>query len=117
MKWIVLAVLPLILSLPSVAGDGPAGLSPTDRLKVREAQLALAQSHIALLQEQVKVKEAETSISALIQSLKTQYACPTCELQSDLTWKCPPPAPTPQADTQLKTPAPPKASGQTSKKE
>lgn len=110
-------MLGLFCTVVVAASDLPASLSPTDRLLVREAQLSLAQAHITLLQDQLRVKESEAALSALIQSLKTQYACPDCELQSDLTWRKRTPAPKPETAAPQATPAPPKASGQTSKKE
>jgi hypothetical protein len=97
--------------------EGANTLLDSDRVQIREAQLALAQAHIARLQAEVQVKEQlgviqaqEKRLTDLIESLKKQYACSNCELAVDFTWVKKP------APSEAKAPAPEK-SGQTSKKE
>ena len=86
-----------------------------DRLLIRDVQLAMAQAHIDRLQSELKVKDTEVKLGALLQSLKTQYTCLDCELQADFTWKRTPAVAKPGSPASNTTPAPPKASGQTSK--
>ena len=94
--------------------EGAAALLDADRLQIREAQLVLAQAHIARLQAEVTVKEQESVIQAhekrltdLLESLKKQYACAECELNADFTWARKP------APSKPATPAP--DGGQTTK--
>lgn len=96
--------------------EGAAALLDADRLQIREAQLVLAQAHIARLQAEVTVKEQESVIQAhekrltdLLESLKKQYACAECELNADFTWARKP------APSKPATPAP--EGGQSQKKE
>ena len=94
----------------------PAPLKDADRLLVRDAQLALAQAHIARLQAEADVTAAKTVIGQLVQSLKTKYACPDCTLNSDFTWTPEPtPAQTVTVPSSAATPTP--EGGTNSKKE
>jgi ribosomal protein L12E/L44/L45/RPP1/RPP2 len=104
-----------------MATDAPKPLDTPDRLLVREAQLELTQAHIARLQAEAQVRVAEDRITRLVQTLKTQYACPDCQLNNDFTWT-PAPAPAataeaPKGQTPAPPKAPPKAGGQSSQKE
>ena len=83
----------LILAAILVFAADTKALDPADQVRVREAQLSLAQAHIARLQAEVQVKEQLSVIQAqekrltdLIESLKKQYACSDCELAVDFTW-------------------------------
>ncbi len=99
---------------PAPKPSDPKPLGIEDRLLVREAQLELSQAHIARLQAEAQVRVAEDRLTRLVQTLKTQYACPDCQLQNDFTWT---PAKEAKAGVPGSTPAPPKASGQSSQKE
>ena len=108
----------LLLSLPALSADtasvdreGSMILAAADRLRVREAQLALSNAHVARLEAEAAVRDATDQLSQLLQSLRTQYACPDCELKNDLTW-----VPKPKADAPKPIPAPEKARGQTPEK-
>ncbi len=92
-----------------VERKGLSALILADRLRVREVQLSMARAQIARLEAEAAVRDAEDQIGQLLQSLKTQYACPDCELRNDLTW-----VPKPKAEAPNTTPAPEKAGGQTS---
>lgn len=117
-----LTILPALLLVMACFGQSSAPPKPVnkqdlsvlvtmDQLRIREVQLVLAQAHIARLQAEARVKEAEQQINQIVQELKVQYACPDCTLNADMTWTKPaPPAP------ESKTPAPPE-DGQTSTKE
>ncbi len=85
----------------------PKPIELGDRILVREAQLSLAQAHIARLQAEAQVRQAQDSLGELLSTLKTRYSCQGCELNSDFTWVQPPKT----------TPAPNAASGQSSDKE
>ena len=104
----------LCLTLPLYSQANPAAkpLEVADKLLVREAQLELSQAHIARLQAEAQVRVAEDRLSRLVQTLKTQYACPDCQLNNDFTW-----IPAKAEESKDATPAPPKASGQSSQKE
>ena len=101
--------------------EGVKILLDADRVQIREAQLALAQAHIARLQaeseaqkHQMAIQALEKRINDLLESLKKQYACSDCELAVDFTWVRKPATSEPKPAA---TPAPEKASGPTSKKE
>ena len=102
---------------PEVKREGAVSLIDADRLSIRESQLSVAQAHIAFLQAQAQAREAEMGLTRLVETLKTQYACQSCELNADFTWKRPLPAKPEENAASRETPAPSKASGQTSKKE
>lgn len=94
--------------------EGTAALLASDRLQIREAQLALAQAHIARLQAEAEAQKHQMAIQALekrltdlLESLKKQYACSECELAVDFTWVRKP------APSKPATPAP--DGGQTTK--
>jgi len=73
--------------------EGRASLADPDRLLIREAQVAMAQGHIARLQAEAQVREAqenirkaEEQIRGLIQQFQKEYACQGCNLNLDFTW-------------------------------
>lgn len=112
-------ILTLLLGLSAQCADTPKPLDNPGRLLVRDAQLSLSQAHIQRLQGEVAVRDAEAALIRLLQTLKTQYACPDCQLNNDFTWTAP--APPAKAESGNQTPAPPKAppkaGGQSSQKE
>lgn len=113
----ILIFLSLLTGVVIQGSDQPAKpLADSDRLLIREAQLALSQAHVARLQIEIQVREAEDRIKQLVQNLKTQYACSDCELNADFTWTRKPQG-QPEAASKAKTPAPTTAGGQTSNKE
>lgn len=118
---ILLLILVLLVPWSSKAlpADAPAPapkpLEAADRLLVREAQLYLAQAHIARLQAEAQVRQAQDNLNKILSTLKTQYACPDCELNGDFTWIQPAKV-SAKADAKT-TPAPDTASGQSSDKE
>jgi hypothetical protein len=71
---------------PAAAARAPEPVGASDRLLVREAQLALAQAHIARLQAELQVKEAEARIERIVENLKAQYGCTDCDLDADFRW-------------------------------
>jgi hypothetical protein len=114
------AAPPVAQATAPTSKAGIGGLVPLDRLAIREAQLALAQAHIARLQAEAQVKSIEDGITQLINSYRAEYGCPGCILSNDFMWSKPeaaaaaaaPPAPA------LATPVPPvKQGGQTTTKE
>lgn len=106
----------------AMAADAPINtparpLDAADRLQIREAQLVLAQAHIARLQAEAQVAAGEARISQIVQTLKTQYACPDCTLNTDFTWT-PAAKATPAATlSSATTPTPTKQGGTNQKKE
>jgi hypothetical protein len=110
-------VLTLVMAAVALAADAPKPLEVTDRLQLREAQLTLAQAHIARLQAEAQIKDAEANIGQLVQNLKTQYTCQNCTLNNDFTWTR---TPTPTATTKpsgATTPTPKERGGTNQKKE
>lgn len=81
--------LVLLLATVALAADAPKvrPLTPEDRLQIREAQLELAQAHIARLQAEAGVAAAEDKVRAVVQSMKSKYACLDCTLNNDFTWE------------------------------
>ena len=112
-----LILLPMVLlAVAAFALDAPAPkpLETSDKLQIRESQLALAQAHIARLQAEAQIKAVEIQISQIVETLKVQYSCQNCTLNADFTWTKPEP---PKAPT-MSAPSPaPKKGGQTSAKE
>ena len=95
LTWVALVLLMFSCQMPAAdeKRDGAKALLDSDRVLIREAQLVLAQAHIARLQAEVQVKENTVAIQAserkltdLLESLKKQYACSDCELGVDFTW-------------------------------
>ena len=74
------AILSLVLLTSCVAQQ----LTTEDRLHLREAQLQLAQTHIALQQAQMGVVKAEQALSALIEKIKAEKGCPDCTINQNL---------------------------------
>ena len=112
-------ILPLMLLAIAVWGQSvpqPRHIETADRLLVREAQLSLAEAHIARLQAVASVRVAEDQITDLLTTLRTRYSCPGCQLNNDLTWIPPKPAEA-KGQAPSAAPAPSTASGQTSDKE
>jgi hypothetical protein len=110
-------VLMLVMATVAFAADAPKPLKDTDRLLIRDAQLALAQAHIARLQAESQVVAGEARISQIVQTLKTQYACPDCTLSNDFTWTPAPPAAVDTTPSSVTTPTPTKKGGTIQKKE
>ena len=101
---------------PQVEQKPARHVETADRLLVREAQLSLAEAHIARLQAVASVRVAEDQITDLLTTLRTRYSCPGCQLNNDLTWIPPKPAEA-KGQAPSAAPAPSTASGQTSDKE
>lgn len=108
---IVLVLMVAMVAMVTNAADtaatppAPKPLELADRLQIRDAQLALAQAHIARLQAEASVTSAEGRIVQLIQTLKKQYACPDCTLNENFTWTPAPEATPPATPAEVVTPA------------
>ena len=90
---------------PPVNVSGVSALISRDKLQIRDIQLALAQAHIARLQDEAQIKAYEGQLSQILEFLKVQYSCQNCTLNADFTWTkpelpatTPPTTPAPQKD-------------------
>ena len=79
-----------VLAVYLRAQDPAEGLATEDRLRVREAQLALQQYNVDLLQAQLNLRNAQDALSKLVEDLRTKYSRGGCQLNNALQFVCPP---------------------------
>jgi hypothetical protein len=75
-----------LLPQTAVPESPSTGLSESDKLQLREAQLSLSQAHIAYLQAQTEAQRQQDALTKLIETFKVKYSCLSCQLSPDLKW-------------------------------